>query len=281
MTQDQRPQFTVPTVIITAALLGAGLLFIFPFLFMISSSFKPMGEIMVFPIKWIPEHPTLQNYHTVFFTPMLNFTRWYRNTIVMELWILTLKSAVVTITAYAFAKIRFRGRNLIFLALLSALMIPGDVMIIPRYIIFSRLKIIDSQWAIVLPYLFDIYFVFLLRQFFVSIPDSLVEAAEIDGCSHFSIYLRIVLPLAKPAVVTMVLFTFVWAWNDYMSPYIFISTLNKQMLSVGMNLFSTGVRTNYAAQLAAATVVLIPIFAVFLLSQKYFVEGIATSGMKN
>ncbi|MDR1970810.1 MAG: carbohydrate ABC transporter permease [Treponema sp.] len=270
----------IAAVLLTVLLLGIGVSFIFPFLFMLSSSFKPLGEIMVYPIKYIPRNPTFQNYHTVFFTPLLNFGRWYINTLVMEAHILVLKTIVVTLTGYAFAKIKFFARDVIFLVLLSALMIPSDIMIIPRYIIFSRIHIIDTHWSMIFPYMFDIYFVFLIRQFFITIPESLTEAAEIDGCNHFMIYSRIIIPLSMPAVLTMILFTFVWAWNDYMMPYIFINSVDKQMLSVGMNLFAVGIRQDYGAQLAAATIILIPIFVVFLFSQKYFVEGIATSGMK-
>jgi multiple sugar transport system permease protein len=258
-----------------------GILFIFPFLFMVSGSFKMPGDIFAFPIKWIPNPATMRNYSTVFFNETLHFGRWYANTVIMVVWILALKMVVTTITAYAFAKIKFRGAGPIFVVLLAALMIPSDIMIIPRYMIFTKLHIIDTQWSIILPYCFDIYFVFLLRQFFIAIPDSLVEAAEIDGCNHFSIYARIILPLAKPGIITMVLFTFVWAWNDYMMPYIFINTTDRQMLSVGMSLFAGQVKADIGAQLAAATVILLPIFVVFLFAQKYFVEGIATTGMKN
>lgn len=271
---------TVGSVILTIVLLLIGLAFIFPFVFMVSSSFKPSGDIMKYPIQLIPENFTMQNYGTVFNTPMLNFKQWYVNTIVMEVLVLALKTFVVTLTGYAFAKIKFKGRNVVFLILLSALMIPADIMLIPRYMIFSKIGITDTVWAMVLPYTFDIYFVFLIRQFFVGIPDAITEAAEIDGCSHFKTYYRIVLPLAKPAVITMILFTFVWAWNDYMMPYIFINSMDKQMLSVGMQLFTVGVRQNYGAQMAAATLILLPIIVVFLFCQKFFVQGITTSGVK-
>ena len=136
------------------------------------------------------------------------------------------------------------------------------------------------MFSIVLPYGFDIYFVFLLRQNFVTIPDAIVEAAEIDGCSYFKIYYSIVVPLAKPAIVTMLLFTFVWAWNDYMSAYIFISSDARQMISVGLERLSLGMVTDNGLNMAGATVTVLPIIVVFLFSQKYFIEGITTSGVK-
>lgn len=267
-------------MILSVLLFFIGVLFIFPFLFMISSSFKVTGDIMKYPITLIPETFTLQNFDTVFHTPMLNFGRWYLNTAVMAICTIMLKTFIVTLTGYAFAKIKFKGSNIIFVILLSALMIPADIMIIPRYIIFSKLHILDTMWSMVLPYSFDIYFVFLIRQFFVAIPDSITEAAEIDGCNHFQIYSRIILPLGRPAIITMLLFTFVWAWNDYMMPYIFINNMDRQMLSVGMQLFTVGIRQNYGAQMAAATLILLPILLVFLLCQKFFVEGIMAGGVK-
>lgn len=280
LTAKKQKKVPVGSIILTIILLGIGILFIFPFLFMVSSSFKPSGDVMRTAMQLIPANATLQNYNTVFNTPLLNFGTWYKNTIIMEVFTLILKTAIVTITGYAFAKIHFKGRNVVFLILLSALMIPSDIMIIPRYIIFSKLGITDSMWAMILPYSFDIYFVFLIRQFFITIPDSITEAAEIDGCNHLQIYWKIVMPLAKPAIITMILFTFVWAWNDYMMPYIFINNTDKQMLSVGMQLFTVGTRQNYGAQMAAATLILLPIILVFLFCQKFFVEGIATTGIK-
>jgi len=202
------------------------------------------------------------------------------NTAVMTVTTILLKVFIVTMTAYAFAKIKFQGRDVIFLVLLSALMIPGDIMLIPRYIIFRQLHMIDTMWSLVLPSAFDVYFVFMIRQALISIPESLSEAAEIDGCNHFQIYYKIILPLAKPAIVTMVLFTFVWSWNDYMSPYLFITSIQKQMLSVGIKLFTEGQVTDPALQMSAATVVLLPVLVLFFFSQRYFVEGVANTGVK-
>lgn len=266
--------------VITAILIAIGIVCIFPFLFMVSSSFKISGEVLQFPIKLIPEKIIWSNYTDLFGDPYYNFGKWYINTIVMTVTTIIFKIFIVTITAYAFAKIKFQGRNLLFLILLSALMIPGDIMLIPRYIIFKQINIIDTMWSLVLPAAFDVYFVFMVRQSFISIPDSLSEAAEIDGCNHFQIYAKIIMPLAKPSIVTMILFTFVWSWNDYMGPYLFITSIGKQMLSVGIKLFTEGQVTDPALQMSAATIVLIPILILFFLSQKYFVEGVSNTGVK-
>lgn len=266
--------------VMTIVLIAMGILCIYPFLFMISSSFKVSGDVLQYPIKLIPDHITLSNFSSLFGDEYYDFGKWYMNTIVMTVSTILIKTFIVSMTAYAFAKIHFKGRDMIFLILLSSLMIPGDIMIIPRYIIFKQLHILDTMWALVLPATFDIYFVFMMRQAFMSIPDSISEAAKIDGCSHFKIYTRIILPLAKPSIVTMILFTFVWSWNDYMGPYIFITSIGKQMLSVGIKIFTEGQATDPALQMAAATVVLVPVLVLFFFSQRYFVEGVNSSAVK-
>ena len=277
---DKRLKNRIRPWILTVILLVTGIVCIYPFLFMLSSSFKISGEVLQYPIKLIPDKIIFTNFTDLFGDPYYDFGRWYMNTAVMTVTTILLKVFIVTMTAYAFAKIKFQGRDVIFLVLLSALMIPGDIMLIPRYIIFRQLHMIDTMWSLVLPSAFDVYFVFMIRQALISIPDSLSEAAEIDGCNHFQIYYKIILPLAKPAIVTMVLFTFVWSWNDYMSPYLFITSIQKQMLSVGIKLFTEGQVTDPALQMSAATVVLLPVLVLFFFSQRYFVEGVANTGVK-
>lgn len=267
-------------IALTVFILLIGLASNFPFLFMISSSFKVSGEVMKFPWHLIPDNPTIMNFKALFTNGIYNFQKWYFNTVVMTALTIAIKIFFVSFTAYGFARIKFRGKDAIFLVLLSAMMIPGDIMIIPRYMIFKNLYILDSMWALILPSCVDVYFVFLLRQSFISIPDSISEAAKIDGCSHLKIYWKIIFPLAKPAIATMALFSFTWSWNDYMGPYLYISTMDKQMLSVGVKLFSSGLIQDYGAQMAAATVVLLPILVAFLFCQKFFIEGVASSGVK-
>ncbi|WP_186423090.1 carbohydrate ABC transporter permease [Lacrimispora celerecrescens] len=267
-------------IALTVFILLIGLASNFPFLFMISSSFKVSGEVMRFPWHLIPDNPTMMNFKALFTNGIYNFQEWYFNTVVMTALTIAIKIFFVSFTAYGFARIKFRGKDVIFLILLSAMMIPSDIMIIPRYMIFKNLHILDSMWALILPSCVDVYFVFLLRQSFISIPDSISEAAKIDGCSHLRIYWKIIFPLAKPAIATMALFSFTWSWNDYMGPYLYISTMDKQMLSVGVKLFSSGLIQDYGAQMAAATVVLLPILVAFLFCQKFFIEGVASSGVK-
>ncbi|WP_313133579.1 carbohydrate ABC transporter permease [Anaerocolumna sp.] len=267
-------------IVLTIIILIIGLIANFPFVFMISSSFKVSGEVMKFPWHLISENPTIMNFKELFANGIYNFQKWYLNTIIMTGLTIIIKVFFVSFTAYGFAKIKFKGKDVIFLILLSAMMIPSDIMIIPRYMIFKNLHILDSMWALILPSCVDVYFVFLLRQSFISIPDSISEAAKIDGCDHFRIYWRIIFPLAKPAIATMALFSFTWSWNDYMGPYLYISSMDKQMLSVGVKLFSSGMIQDYGTQMAAATVVLLPILIAFLFCQKFFIEGVTSSAVK-
>lgn len=267
-------------LLLTIVILVIGLIANFPFVFMISSSFKVSGEVMKFPWQLIPDNPTIMNFKALFTNGIYDFQKWYLNTIVMTGLTILIKVFFVSFTAYGFAKIKFKGKDIIFLILLSAMMIPSDIMIIPRYMIFKNLHILDTMWALILPSAVDVYFVFLLRQSFISIPDSISEAAKIDGCDHLRIYWRIIFPLAKPAIATMALFSFTWSWNDYMGPYLYISSMSKQMLSVGVKLFSSGMIQDYGTQMAAATVVLLPILIAFLFCQKFFIEGVTSSGVK-
>lgn len=265
---------------LTILMLLIGILCIYPFLFMLSSTFKPSGDVLSTPLQLIPKNFTLLNLKTLFNNEYYSFTRWYSNTVVMTAITLVLKFVIITITAYGFAKIKFPGRDTIFLILLAGLMIPSDIMILPRYIIFKKLGILNTMWSLILPAAVDVYFVFLLRQAFVAIPESISEAARIDGCSHFKIYYKIILPLCMPSVATMLLFSFVWVWNDYMGPYLYISDLNKQMISVGIKLFASGQAMDYGAQMAGSTLVLVPVIVAFFLCQKYFVEGITSGAVK-
>lgn len=281
MTEDAkaRRKNKIPSVLLTVLAVSLALCCIFPFLFMVSSSFKPQGQVFEYPIRLIPARPILENYRELFSEDQ-PFVRWYGNTILMAALTLLIKTFIVCITAYAFAKLEFKGKNIIFLIFLSSMMIPGDVTLVQRYVVYKQLRLTNTMWSLILPASFDMYFVFMIRQFFMGIPHSLTEVAIIDGCSHFKIFYKIMIPLAKPAILTMVLFSFVWQWNDYTDPYIFITDTSRQMLTVGLTMFQISQVTNYAVQMAGATLALLPIIVIYLFLQKYFIEGIATSGIK-
>lgn len=264
--------------VISLAVFVVGLVMITPFVFMISASFKYPGQVFVEPLKIIPETPFLGNFQRVLSDDL--YFGWYWNSIRVVLIAIPLRGFFVTIAAYAFARLRFRGKNAVFLIFMSTMMITPEVTIIPRYLLYKSMHIIDTQWALILPATFDVFFLFMLRQFFMTIPFELSEAARIDGYGHFRIYYQIILPLAKPALITMVLFTFIWLWNDYVNPFVFINTMKKQLVTVGLQFFQSREGANYALQMAGATFAVIPTIFMFTFTQRYFIQGITSSGIK-
>ena len=266
--------------VIVYSILGLiiGAVMVFPLLIMLSISLKPEASIFVKPLQLIPDEIFLGNYKVVFSNKY--FARWYINTIEIVIFTLLLRGFVVTLAAYAFARLRFRGRNGLFLLVLTGLMITPDTTIVARYLLYKYMGLIDTMWVIIIPGAFSVFFLFMMRQFFFSIPMELSEAALIDGCSHFKIYYSIILPLMKPALMTMTVFTLIWSWNDYTDPFIFITRIERQMISVGLKYFADANGARIGAQMAGASFGVIPPILLFLFTQKYFVEGIASSGIK-
>lgn len=269
----------IPKILFTALFLIFGILCLFPFFFMLSSSFKNAADVFAYPFKLIPRPLVLTNYPELF-SPQYMFVRWYMNTIVLVAVTLAFRFLIVGITAYSLSKLRYKGRDTLFLLFMITLMIPGDQLLVPRYIVLSFLKLTDTMWSMVFLYTFEFFLVFLVRQFYLSIPDELCEAAIIDGCSHFRIYFSIILPLSKPVMITMAIFTFVWEWNDFTNPFIFINDSTKTMISVGISKFATEHTVNYALQMAGISLTLLPVIFVYLFAQRYFIQGVATSGIK-
>ncbi len=257
---------------------AAGLCMITPFVFMLSSAFKPNGLVFVEPLRIIPKILFLENFTRIFADPL--YPVWYWNSIRVTLITLPLRALLVSLAAYAFARLSFKGKNALFLLFMATMMITPEATIIPRFLMYKAFGLVDTQWAIVIPAVFDVLFLFMLRQFFVTIPRELSEAAFLDGYGHLRIYARIVLPLSKPAMVTMVLFTFIWIWNDYVNPFVFINSMQKQLITTGLQFFQAREGANYALQMAGATFGVIPTIVLFTVTQRYFVQGVATSGIK-
>jgi multiple sugar transport system permease protein len=255
-----------------------GLFMITPFVFMISASFKHPGLVFVEPLRIIPKVIYMGNFKRVLADPL--YPLWYWNSIRIVLITIPLRALLVSLAAYAFARLQFKGKNAIFLLFMSTMMITPEATIVPRYLMYKTFRLIDTQWAIIIPAVFDVFFLFMLRQFFMTIPKELSEAAFIDGYGHLRIYWRIVVPLSKPALVTMVLFTFIWMWNDYVNPFVFINSMKKQLITTGLQFFQSREGANYALQMAGATFAVIPTVFLFSFTQRYFVQGIATSGIK-
>lgn len=266
-------------ILISIAITVFGVLNIFPFVFMLSSAFKLNINVFEYPFRFIPNPFVFSNFSEIL-SEQYHFAKWYSNTIVLVVVTIALRVLIVGITAYALARLKFRGRDQLFFIFLLTLMIPSDSLLVPRYIVLSYLHLTDTMWSIALLFTFEFFLVFLVRQFYLTIPNELTEAAIIDGCNHFNVFFRIILPLSKPAMITMILFTFVWQWNDFTNPFIFISSSDKQMLAVGIRSFATEHGQRYAMQMAGSTLTLLPVIGVFLFVQKYFIEGITTSGIK-
>lgn len=252
---------------------------IVPVVWMMSTSLKFESEVFNFPIEWIPKEITWSNYVSAFtnFPYISWYVNTFRNTFLIVASILTVSS----MAGYAFAKLRFRGHNILFFCYIAALMVPSEVRLIPQFLLYRNLGIINTMWAVVLPWmLFTGFSIFLMRQAFMAVPNELLEAAQIDGCNYYRQYFSIALPLIKSSLITLGILAFTWGWNDYTGPMIYINDLNKQVLSVGIAAFKTQYSANYALQMAGATVALVPIIIVYLIAQKHLIEGVASSGVK-
>lgn len=269
---------TAARAALSVLVLVIGLLMITPFIFMLSASFKHPGLVFVEPLRLIPKVVFLGNFQRVLSDKM--YPLWYWNSIRIVLITIPLRGLIVSLAAYAFARLRFRGKNILFLLFMATMMITPEATLVPRYLLYKAFGLIDNQWAIIVPAVFDVFFLFMLRQFFMTIPRELSEAAFLDGYGHLRIYWRIILPLSMPALITMVLFTFIWIWNDYANPFVFINSMKKQLITTGLQFFQSREGANYALQMAGATFAVIPTVILFTFSQRYFVQGIATSGIK-
>lgn len=251
---------------------------IFPFVWMLSTSFKFEIDVMEFPIRLIPKNWNFNNYVEVIKNS--NFPAYYWNSIKVAVLSVAGQLLVTTMAAYAFARLRFRGKELLYALYLATMMVPAQVIILPKYLYFSQLGLANTHWSLILPSFFSVFGVLLMRGAFQSIPFELTEAAYIDGASHPLIYWKLILPLAKPSLMTLVLIAFTWSWNDYINPLIFLSKDAMLTLTVGLQKFADEASNNYALIMAGASLSLIPIIAIFVTAQKYFIESFASAGIK-
>lgn len=263
-----------------AILIGLGALFVLPFLWMVSTSFKETGQAYRFPPEFIPQPLTFRNYQNLWGGP-IPFDRFYLNTIIVVVLaeIGTLTSC--TLVAYSFARLKWWGRDVWFVVLLATMMLPFQVVMIPVYIIFRMLGWLDTLLPLFVPTFFgNPFYIFLLRQFFLSIPRDLEDAARVDGAGAFRILWQIFLPLSKPVLLTVAMFTFVGHWNDFLGPLLYLSSVDNMTISVGLAMFQGRGGANWPALMSAATLATVPILIIFTLFQRYFVKGIVLTGMK-
>lgn len=268
-------RFTRTVYYLFLAVLAVG--FLFPLLWMLGTSFKSGPEALRSPTSVVPQDPTLENYRQA--AEILPAYFW--NSSYLAVLNVAVLLAVASLAGFAFARLDFPGRNLLFLVVLGSSLIPGIVYLIPQYVVFRDWGWVDTHLPLWMPRAFTpVFGTFLMRQFFMGVPRELEEAARIDGANVFTIFFRIMLPLAAPALATVGLFTFVDSWNDLLGPLIFVNSQDLQTLPVALALFQGVEFSNTAGLMAAATVTLVPVFIIFLLAQKYFVQGISISGLK-
>lgn len=254
------------------------IVFIFPFLWMISTSFKIEMEVFDFPFRFIPKHWNFGNYKKVFADS--RFLGFYKNSLFISIISVAGNLFLSSTAAYAFARLKFKGRNVIFALYMITLMIPLQVLLLPKFIMFQRMGLYDSYLALILPAMISPFATFFLRQTYLSIPMELSEAGRIDGAGHWRIYLQLIMPLAKGSMVTVGILAFIDSWNDYMQPSILLRSVEKFTIPIGLEWFSTSNGANYALIMAATVVSLVPILLIFICTQKYYIESIAASGIK-
>lgn len=249
-----------------------------PLIWMLSASFKLSTEVFTSPIRWIPETFHWENYVQIW--QKVDFGRFTWNSAKLTVLVTIIQLLTCSFAAYGFTKCRFPGRDALFLGYVATIAIPWQTFMLPQYIMMNRMHLVDSHLGYVLLQSFGAFGVFLLRQFFLSIPNELLEAARIDGLSEYGIYFRIVLPLAKPAMATLAIFTFVTIWNDYMGPMIYFNTEVNKTIPLGIRMFVGQYSADYQLIMAASVLSLIPVLVMYVFCQKYFVQGVATSGLK-
>lgn len=251
---------------------------IVPFVWMALSTFKPQNELMVFPPKFLPENPTLDNYKQVLST--IPFGRFYLNSIFVTTVSVLLVLFTSSLAGFAFAKYEFKGKNIIFKTLLSAMMIPFPVTIIPLYIMIYSLGLVDSYFALIVTGSVSIFGTFLMRQFIIGIPGDLIDAARIDGCSDWMIYVKIILPNIKPVLSALAIFSFMRVWNAFLWPLLVVNDNRHRTVQLGIQYFTQQYGDLVHLQITAAAMAVIPIIILYLFLQKQFIKGITMTGIK-
>jgi multiple sugar transport system permease protein len=278
--RDRSAANVVPIVLRYAALIGLSLLFVMPFVWMLGTSLTPANEVIKSDRPLFPSHLEWRNYYDALTT--LPFHLFLKNTLLVAGLCVIGQTLSAASVAFAFARLRFPFREPLFLLVLATMMLPPQVTMIPQFILFTIPGWIDSLKPLIVPAFFGggAFFIFILRQFFLTIPRELEEAARLDGCNTFQVFLHIALPSSKPALVTVALFSFIGHWNDFLGPLIYTQSLEKKTLAVGLNAFKDMYGTEYHLLMAASVAVLLPILVIFFLAQRYFTEGVVMSGVK-
>lgn len=269
------------TRVIEILLLLTAALFVLPVLLIFITAFKPDAEIIHFQ-GLLPQEWTLENFRQILGSPEeIPIFRWLFNSLFISSMVTLLVLTVDSLAAYGLSRLRLPGGKAVFALIVATLMVPGQILLVPVYLILNRLGWIDTPLALIIPAGAGAFGVFLLHQFFKAIPRDLEEAAELDGCGKFGIYWYIMLPLSKPALATLAIFTFITSWNDFLAPLVFLDSVEKFTLPVGVALFQTSYRTEYALTLAASVICTLPVIVAFLIFHRHIIRGISMSGLKD
>ena len=265
-------------VVIYVILIGLVAALMVPFFWMVSSSLKQDNQVFSVPIQWIPEEFFWNNYRDIWTRiPMMGYLQ---NSLYLAVIITCLQVLTGSLAAYGFSKVRFPGRDMLFLGYIATIAVPWQAYMVPQYIMMQKMGLTNSFTALILLQAFGAFGVFLMRQYYMTIPDELCEAARIDGLSEYGIWARIILPLSKPALASLALLTFVGTWNDYMGPFIYLTSNRLWTVQLGLRSFVGQFDAEFAMIMTGSVISVIPILLIFLLGQRYFIQGIATSGMK-
>jgi multiple sugar transport system permease protein len=267
-------------IVITAFMGALSVVFLVPLIWMISAAFKYEKDVMRFPIQWIPEKINVAYNFKEVWMGRVPFYDFYFNSFKIAIITTCITLVISSMSAYALTKIHFKGRNLVFAALLSFMIIPDQATLIPRFLLIRWFGLYDTHAAIILMSMFSIYFTFLLRQFMVGVSDEYIEAARIDGAGHLRIFSSIMVPLCKPVLATVAIIKFIWTWNDYQNPLIFLLDKDLYTIPLGMTLFRDDYTNNYAIIMMAALSAIVPLVIVFIALQKQVINGIALGGVK-
>jgi len=266
--------------VVTIIMAGLGILFLLPFFWMLSASLKPEVDVFNYPVEWIPvKWQAIENYTKVWFGKA-NFALYYWNSIKVSLLTTLLSIVVSSMAAYGFTKIQFRGRNVLFFLILTTYMIPTEATLVPLFVMFRSMGLYDTHLGLILLGGFSVLGTFLLRQFFMGISNDYIESAQIDGAGYYDIFVKILLPLVKPAIATYGILRFIWTWNDYQTPFIFLNDKALYTIQLGMNAFADRNGQFYALIMAASVSAIVPLLIVFIVGQKQVIEGISIGGVK-
>lgn len=276
LSREERIRWTIVSIVMWAV----AILFLMPFVWMVVSSLKREIDVFRLPVQWIPDPLTWSNYVEVW-TGRYPLTKYIGNSLIVAIARVVGELFTASLAAYAFSRLKFRGRDIIFILYVSTLIIPHQMLLVPRFILYRQLGIYDTLWALILPGIFTVFGTFLLRQFFLTIPQDLTDAARVDGASELQIYWRIILPLSKPALASLAILAFVWSWNDYETPLVMLTSEEIFTIPIGLTRYmDEGGGMSPSLAMAGAVSSIVPVIVVFLILQRQFIQALTRTGMK-